>query len=81
MAFEMLDGYGDSQAGEWTEDRARAFHLRRRLTKDEQWLVGDAVDCRTTDEGARRFQAIKSVLPRQVYPLVEEELGARWLEE
>ena len=80
MAFEILDDYGDASAGEWTEDRPRAFHLRRRLSAQEQEIVGDAVDCRETDEGVKRFQAIKSVLPKQCYTLVAEELGASWVE-
>lgn len=80
MAYEMLEHHGDATLGEWTEETGRAFHLRRRLTPDEESKVGPAVDCRETDEGVRRFQAMKSVLPEALYPLVREELGASWLE-
>jgi hypothetical protein len=74
MAYEMLEGYGDESLGEWTEDRTKAFHLRRRLSAEEDKRVGPAIDCRTTDEAQQRYDAIKSVLPPQAFYLVQEEV-------
>jgi hypothetical protein len=80
MAYETMVDHGDASRGEWIEDREKAFHLRRRLTADEESRVGPAVDCRETDEGVQRFQQMKAVLPHAIYPLVAEELGSRWVE-
>jgi hypothetical protein len=77
MAREILDGFGDAKAGEWIEDRARAFHIRRRLTAKEQELVGEAVDCRTTAEGLARFKKIANALPAEALALAEYEIPAR----
>jgi hypothetical protein len=74
MAYEMLDGFGDGTLGEWTEDRPKAFHLRRRLNAQEEKRVGPAVDCRTTKEGQERYEAIKGILPPQTLYLVREEV-------
>ena len=74
MAYEMLDGFGDASLGEWTEDRPKAFHLRRRLNAQEEKRVGPAVDCRTTEEGQQRYEAIKNILPPQTLYLVREEV-------
>lgn len=60
------------QFEQWT---GYAFHIRRRLTFDEQKLIGDAIDCRGTEEGVRRFKAIKDVLPDRAIVLAVEELG------
>jgi hypothetical protein len=74
MAYELLDGFGDAKTGEWTEDRPKAFHLRRRLNDQEQKRVGLAIDCRTTEEGQHRYDAIKPFLPPQALYLVREEV-------
>lgn len=74
MAYEMLEGFGDATLGEWTEDRPKAFHLRRRLSDAEQKRVGEAVDCRTTVEAQQRYEAMKDVLPPQGIYLVKEEV-------
>lgn len=74
MAYEMLDGFGCASAGEWTEDRPRAFHLRRRLSAEEQTRVGEAIDCRTTVEAQQRYDAMKPMLPTPELYLVSEEV-------
>jgi len=74
MAYEQLAGVGDASLGEWTEDRPKAFHLRRRLNAAEEKRVGPAVDCRTTAEGQQRYEAIKPVLPKEALYLVREEV-------
>jgi hypothetical protein len=40
-----------------------AYHIRRRLTADEEQLVGPAVDCRGTEEWQRRLDATLKDLP------------------
>lgn len=61
--------------GEWTEDRPRAFHLRRRLSWDEEMRVGPALDCRNGDEGAKRLKAIAAFLPMPAIAMAQEEIG------
>jgi hypothetical protein len=74
MARELLDGFGDAALGEWTEDRPKAFHLRRRLSAEEEKRVGQAIDCRSTVEAQERYDAIKRFLPSQALYLVVEEV-------
>ena len=74
MCLEILEGFGDASAGEWTEDRPRAFHLRRRLSEKEQERVGQALDCRNTEEGIVRFERIANLLPPPAVFLAREEL-------
>lgn len=76
MARAILDGFGDAKAGEWTEDRELAFHLRRRLTPKEQERVGEALDCRTTEEGVERLRRIAPVLPQAALLMAKEEFNA-----
>jgi hypothetical protein len=75
MAYEMLDGFGDISLGEWTQDRPLAFHLRRRLSGEEEKRVGAAIDCRNTEEGKKRFEEIKNMLPPQAIYLAKLELS------
>jgi hypothetical protein len=77
MCREVLDGFGDANAGEWIEDRPKAFHLRRRLSASEQKRVGEAVDCRGTDEAIMRLEKIRHILPPQGIALALAELSER----
>ena len=64
VARAALDGVGDTKLGEWVEQGNQIFHLRRRLSVDEQdQHVGPVVDVRQTDEGAKRFAAMRRYLP------------------
>ena len=76
LAYEILHGYGDAELGEWLEQsqQLKAFHLRRRLAKDEELRVGPPVDCRATAEAQARYNAIKNFLPYSVLPMVREEV-------
>lgn len=67
----MLEGVGSPDLGEWSEWTGVAFHLRRRLTPDEQARVGDAVDLRGTAEARRRVLAATPL--QQKY--ASQELG------
>jgi hypothetical protein len=59
LAFAILEGYGDAEAGTWQEMHGRVFHLRRRLSPDEASLVGPVIDVRGTPEAARRLMAVE----------------------
>jgi uncharacterized protein with von Willebrand factor type A (vWA) domain len=61
VAYEILEG-------------GVAFHLRRRLNAIEQARVGEVIDYRSTDEGWKRFEAIKTLLPNEALLLANEEL-------
>ena len=68
-----IAGVGN-QNQEWLEWTGYAFHVRRRLTKQEQDQIGDAIDCRDTEEGRQRFEAIKHELPKQAVELAKMEI-------
>lgn len=63
MALESLVGVGDAEAGEWEEWTGRAFHVRRRLSPDEQELVGAVIDIRGTPEVDKRLAPVRHLLP------------------
>jgi hypothetical protein len=54
---------GDASLGEWEEWSGRVYHLRRRLSRKEQSLVGDVVDVRGTTEGKRRYDSVLRYIP------------------
>jgi hypothetical protein len=72
LALRQLEGVGDptQQFHEWT---GYAWHVRRRLTPDEEKLVGPVVDCRGTDEWTKRLKAVRHVLPEAALQLALEE--------
>jgi hypothetical protein len=77
LAYEVMQGFGDAQLGEWIEDRELAFHLRRRLTPEEEKRVGPAVDLRGTPEAFARFESIEYILPPPARRMAQEELIER----
>lgn len=74
QALIALAGVGDKSLGEWHEWSGYAYHVRRRLSVEEQKQVGDALDCRGTEEGAKRLLAISHQLPREAISLAKKEL-------
>lgn len=74
IALKALASVGDASLGEWYEWTGRAYHIRRRLTQDEQSHVGDAVDVRGTSESLRRIERVKSVAPYVPLELLAEEM-------
>lgn len=64
QVVEALSGVGDASKGEWEEWSGRAYHIRRRLSADEQARIGDAVDVRGTPEEARRLDSARAYLPQ-----------------
>jgi hypothetical protein len=63
LALSALEGVGDEVAGQWEEFTGKAFHIRRRLTLEEQMPIGPAVDVRGTQEALNRINAVRIVLP------------------
>lgn len=63
-ARQALTGVGD-ESREWEEWTGYAFHLRRRLTPEEDALVGPVVDVRGTPEGKRRVDRLRKILPAE----------------
>jgi len=74
IARIVLDGVGD-QAKEWSEWTGVAYHIRRRLSAEEQAAVGPAIDLRGTEEAIRRYEACRFVINREAVKLAKEELG------
>lgn len=68
-----LSGVGDRSLGQWLEWTGTAFHVRRRLSAEEQSLVGPAVDCRGTGEWSRRFDLARPDSPPQLFGLAARE--------
>ena len=67
VACAVLDGAGDAAAGEWCErGAADVVHLRRRLSRAEQALVGPALDVRGTEDGALRAAAAAPFVPPEL---------------
>jgi hypothetical protein len=62
-ALDALKGVGDASLGQWEEWAGRFYHVRRRLTAEEQASVGDALDIRGTPEAERRRAAVERFLP------------------
>lgn len=74
LAFAALEGVGNPKLGQWEEQGQRAHHVRRRLSEREQKPIGEAVDCRGTDEGLRRFARACKWMPPPVADFAEQEL-------
>jgi hypothetical protein len=65
-ALAALDSVGDARLGEWEEVGRDAYHVRRRLSSQEQQSVGPVVDVRDTPEAARRYARAQRFLPAGV---------------
>jgi hypothetical protein len=62
-AMDALQSVGDASLGEWEQYRNQTYHVRRRLTPEEQRKVGNAKDIRGTAEAVRRQAAMRPFLP------------------
>jgi hypothetical protein len=62
-AYKALEGAGDPDRGQWEEWTGYAFHVRRRLTSEEETQVGPVLDIRGTAEAWRRTAAVRKYLP------------------
>lgn len=66
MAKEALKGVGDANLGEWGVWREETYHLKRRLSAEEQVHVGEACDIRGTPEADTRWAAMADYLPMEI---------------
>jgi len=62
LALEALYGVGDAALGEWEQEGRTAFHVRRRLSVDEEAAVGPVVDVRGTPEAEARLAPLRPLL-------------------
>jgi len=79
FALESLEGVGDASLGEWEEWTGYAFHIRRRLSAEEQEPIGEVVDIRGTPEARRRLERVMQYVmrsPQALRILREEARGA-----
>ena len=74
LAQQQLLGVGNPLR-EWQQFTPRAFHLRRRLTREEMKITGKVSDLRKTEAGYQRLEAIKNELPPAVFLLALQESG------
>jgi hypothetical protein len=73
-ALRELDGVGDESLGQWFERGRLALHVRRRLSRDEQLLIGDVCDLRHTAEAWRRLREASEWLDARGQQFAMEEL-------
>jgi hypothetical protein len=62
-ALEALEGVGDANKGQWEEWSGVAYHIRRRLSQEEQLQVGNAKDIRGTPDAENRRKVVQRFLP------------------
>lgn len=62
--FAALRGVGDAGIGQFEEfPTGFAYHVKRRLTEEEQAQIGDVIDIRGTTEADERYMAVRQYLP------------------
>lgn len=77
FALEALEGVGDPEQ-QWREWTGYAYHVRRRLTPEEEKLTGPAIDCRVgphAGEWTKRYYAAVRELPEAAKRFAQEEIG------
>lgn len=77
QALKAIDGVGDETLGQWEERGMSAYHIKRRLTAEEQESVGVACDIRGSREAEDRLQRAWRWLaqgPRFVLDFAREEI-------
>ena len=53
-----LEGVGDARLGEWVEATPKAVHVRRRISEQEQMVIGEARDIRGSEEASERLEIL-----------------------
>ena len=66
-----LEGVGDADRGEWKQVTNIAVHLRRRLSEQEQAVIGDAKDIRGTAAEIERYTKLKMAVNPRVWERIE----------
>jgi hypothetical protein len=65
-ALDALKGVGDRECAQWEDWSGYAYHVKRRLTPEEQEYVGEALDIRGTEEAIKRHAAVMRFLPPEL---------------
>ena len=73
-AREVIEGVGDAGLGEWDERGEIAYHIRRRLTPEEQLNVGPACDIRGGREAQERLTRAWKYLPVNLRGFARREI-------
>jgi hypothetical protein len=74
IAIFALKGVGDARRGEWRErGRGGVYHIRRRLSAEEQLLVGEARDIRGSVEMKERVDALLAEVDPRVRDILLRE--------
>ncbi len=71
VALDALQGVGSVALGQWEEWTGTYYHVRRRLTREEQKQVGNMLDVRGTAEAIKRHAAVQCYLPAHMKNLIE----------
>lgn len=74
QAERELDGRGDANLGEWREYTGY-YHLRRRLSAEEEKAVGPVADIRGSYEARKRAKTLKQLLTLVPAEVLVDELG------
>jgi hypothetical protein len=74
LALKALEGVGDASLGQWEEWTGKAFHVRRRLSAEEQKDVGPVVDVRGTQEAFERAIRARKIAPYIPIQMIQAEL-------
>lgn len=72
-ALRALQLVGNAQY-QWEQWTGTAYHIRRLVSVSERLRIGEAVDCRGTEEALRRFRAALPFLPPEAIRLAQAEL-------
>lgn len=69
--MKALHDVGDASRGQWEEWSGTVYHVKRRLSSEEQAVVGEAKDIRGTQEAEERRQAMQCYVPSHVRSIYE----------
>lgn len=75
-ALKELEGVGDEALGQWEERGDVAYHVRRRLTVEEEATIGAACDIRGTPEAQERVSRAWAWLQPSLRRFASEEVAA-----
>jgi hypothetical protein len=71
-ALAALRGVGD-ETSQWEEWTGRAYHIRRKLTEQEQGQTGPVRDIRGTPEALQRIEKVLEAVPQMPRSWAMEE--------
>lgn len=76
-ALKQIEGVGDDSRGSIADERQRvSYQVRRRLSVEEQALIGDACDVRGTDDATQRLFRALQWMPPSLRDFARDEAAA-----